>query len=308
MSFETLRRRALNGPAMGARWSAVFHAPENFDDGALALALQEALEAVELQMSAWRPESDIERFNRAPPGVWRALPQNLLTVLEAAMEIGALSGGAFDIGVGDLVNAWGLGAGSRTPDSTMPVGYTAPTLQIDMRGLRARKFSRQRLDLSGIAKGFGVDELARVMRAFGLSSWLVGIDGEMRACGHKADGRPWAVGHERPGRDARELMGVIALQDCAVATSGNYRHVVEVEGHTLSHTIDPRRGAPLVNDLACVSVLAPSAMVADAWATALMVLGAEQGVRLARRLGLEAILVANAGDLVMSRDDARAGA
>ncbi|MCW2285992.1 thiamine biosynthesis lipoprotein [Rhodoblastus acidophilus] len=249
-------------------------------------------------MSAWRPDSDIERFNRAPPGVWCDLPKNLLTVLEAAMEIGALSDGAFDIGVGDLVKAWGLGAGSRTPEADKPIGYKAPTLQIDRRGLRARKFSRQRLDLSGIAKGFGVDELARVMRAFGLSSWLVGIDGEMRACGQKADGRPWAVGHERPGRAARELMGVIELKNCAVATSGNYRHVVEAEGRLLSHTIDPARGAPLVNDLASVSVLADSAMVADAWATALMVRGVEAGVTLARRMGLEAIFVTGAGDLV----------
>jgi len=298
------RKRALNGPAMGARWSSVFYAPDGCDEPALARALRDAVEAVEAQMSAWRPESDIERFNRAGVGVWHELPENLLTVLGAAMEIGALSGGAFDIGVGDLVHAWGLGAGSRTPDMTK-IGarsFRPPqSLQIDWAGRRARKFSVQRIDLSGIAKGFGVDELARVMRAFGIDNFLVGIDGEMRASGRKPDGGAWAIGHERPGR-ARELMGVIELKNCAVATSGNYRHVVEVSGRALSHTIDPRSGAPLENDLASVTVLAPSAMVADAWATALMVLGAAEGGRKARALGLEAIFVTNGGEVLLTRE------
>jgi thiamine biosynthesis lipoprotein len=260
--------------------------------------LQAAVDAVEAEMSAWRPDSDLERFNAAPVGEWRALPNNLLTVLQTAMEIGALSGGAFDIGVGDLVKAWGLGAGSRRPDAAGIAALAArtafappQTLQIDLPGRRARKFAPRRLDLSGIAKGFGVDELARAMRAFAVPSWLVGIDGEMRARGRKPDGRLWALGHERPDRDARAAMGVIELDDCAVATSGNYRHLVEWDGRVFSHTIDPRRGAPLDNDLASVTVVAPDAMTADAWATALMVLGAADGPRLARRLGLNAIFV-----------------
>ena len=138
------------------------------------------------------------------------------------------------------------------------------------------------------------------MTEFGVSSWLVGIDGELRAEGRKADGRPWVVGHERPSRDARALMGVIELCDCAVATSGNYRHVVEVGGRLVSHTIDPRRCAPLGNDLASVTVLAPTAMAADGWATALMVLGRERGARLAASLGLRAVLVTNDGEVVAS--------
>jgi thiamine biosynthesis lipoprotein len=157
-----------------------------------------------------------------------------------------------------------------------------------------------RLDLSGIAKGFGVDELARVMRAAGLSSWLVGIDGEMRAAGGKPDGNPWAVGHERPDRDTRSLMGVIELDDSAVATSGDYRHVVEIDGGRHAHTIDPRRDAPLANNIASVTVVAPTAMAADAWATALMVLGGEAGAVLARRVGVSAIFVSKQGDTQFS--------
>ena len=151
------------------------------------------------------------------------------------------------------------------------------------------------LDLCGIAKGFGVDEMARVMDAFGIRSWLVGIDGEMRARGVKPDGEPWAVAHERPDRHCRAAMGVIELTDMAVATSGNYRRWIEVDGRFLSHTMDPATGAPLENSIASVSVLAPTCMAADAWATALLVLGAETGTRLAETSRMGAIIVLSDG-------------
>jgi thiamine biosynthesis lipoprotein len=151
------------------------------------------------------------------------------------------------------------------------------------------------LDLSGIAKGFGVDEMARVMDAFGIRSWLVGIDGEMRARGLKPDGVPWAVAHERPDRHSREAMGVIELTDMAVATSGNYRHWVEMDGTLLSHTMDPGTHRPIANGIASVSVLATTCMAADAWATAFMVLGAEAASRLAADLGMGTIFVFDDG-------------
>ena len=300
-------RRALNGRAMGARWSAVFIAGPDLDEVALARRLQEAVDAVEQEMSPWRESSDVERFNRAPVGAWVRLPTNLFRVIEAALEIGDLSGGALDVGVGDLVEAWGLGAGSRSPNPSAIAALAArtvfrppQTLQMDRASQSARRLAPLRIDLSAIAKGFGVDELARVMKEFGVSSFLVGIDGEMRAAGVKSDGRPWAVGHERPDPEARALMGVIELDDCAVATSGNYRHVATVAGRTVSHTMDPRRNAPLDNDLASVTVLAPTAMAADAWATALMVLGRDRGTALARDLGLRVVFVTNDGDVVAS--------
>jgi len=308
MSTDTLqraglKRRAINGPAMGARWSAVFYANESFDAAVLAADLQQAVDDVEREMSAWRPDSDVERLNRAPVGVWTDVPRNLMRVLQEALLVGELSGGAFDIGVGDLVKAWGLGAGSRTPDAggiaSLSGRHWSPppqSLQLDPVALKARKLAPLRLDLSGIAKGFGVDELDRVMTAAGLSSWLVGIDGEMRASGRKPDGKSWSVGHERPSLDKRSLMGVIELDDCAVATSGDYRHGVEIDGRRHAHTIDPRRATPLANDLASVTVLAPTAMAADAWATALMVLGAQAGSALARRIGLLAIFVNKEGE------------
>ena len=300
-----LRRRALNGPTMGSRWSAVFWAADDVDAAALGRSLQGAVDRVEQQMSTWRPDSDLERLNAAPIGAWVEIPRELSIVLAAALEIGHLSDGTFDIGVGDLVRAWGFGGGCRAPDAGLiasvagRASFEPPkTLQLDVTSCRARRRARQRLDLSGIAKGFGVDELARQAQEFGLDSWLVGIDGEMRAMGLKPDGHPWAVAHEKPDPGERAILGVFELSGAAVATSGAYRHTVEVDGRSLSHTMDPRRGAPLENDLAAVTVLAETCMAADAWATALMVAGADHGLELASRLGLAALLVRADGRLM----------
>lgn len=290
---------------MGSRWSALFYARDEGDEAALARRLQGAVERVEQQMSAWRGDSDLQRLNGTPVGTWVEIPRELMHVLATALEIGDLSHGAFDIGVGDLVRAWGFGGGARTPDGGRIAALTGrpslrppQQLQLDAPRLRARRLAPVRLDLSGIAKGFGVDELAREMTAAGHTSWLVGIDGEMRAAGVKPDGRPWAVAHERPTPGAREILGVLDLSGAAVATSGAYRHRAEVGGRIVSHTMDPARGGPLDNDLASVTVLAETCMAADAWATALLVRGAGEGPELAKRLRLAALFVRRDGEVI----------
>lgn len=297
-----LVRRAVNGPAMGARWSAIFFAPVGFDESRLAAALAAAIEEVEAQMSSWRSTSDLARLNRAPIGVWVDLPAGLFEVLEAALEIGRQSDGAFDVGVGDLVGAFGFGGGSHTPDAARiaatigrPSFEPPKTLELDRTNRRARRLAPMTVDLSGIAKGYGVDRMAAVMGDFAVASFLVGIDGEMRAGGRKPDGSAWVVGQERPDRGARDLLGVIELTQAAVATSGTYRHVAEIGGRTVSHTMDPATGRPLEGDLAQVTVVAESCMLADAWATALLVARLDAGLALARRRGLTAFLVDTAG-------------
>ena len=297
-----LVRRTLNGPTMGTRYSAVFFAPERTDTDALAAALFAAVDRVDRQMSTWKADSDLNRLNNAPVGDWVAIPRELTTVLAASLRIGRASNGLFDIGVGDLVAAWGFGSAGPGPDVdriTALAGQARPTtteaLELDEAGRRARKHAPLSLDLSGIAKGYGVDEMARVMETFAVPSWLVGIDGEMRAKGLKPGGLPWAVALERPERGTRDAMGVIELTDMAVATSGNYRHWVDIDGETLSHTMNPKTGAPLKNSLASVSVLAATCMEADAWATVLMVLGEKAGQLTAKKRGIDAIFVQHDG-------------
>lgn len=284
---------------MGTRWTALFHAAPGFDPAPVQAALQAAVDAVDAQMSTWKPDSALMRLNRAPVGEWQDIPADLAQVLALGLAIGRASGGAFDIAMGDAVRAWGFGPDAADPQA-IRAAMQAPRRPahevLELDGTRARKTAPLTLDLNGIAKGHGVDRLTQVLQDHGIPAALTGIDGEMRATGLRPDGRPWTIAVEAPDRARRAPHSVLALQDAAVATSGDYRHWVTVQDRTLSHTMDPGRGAPLLASPASVTVVAPGCAMADAWATALMVLGAEAGARLARQIGLDA--------LILTRDDA----
>ena len=294
-----LIRQTLNGPTMGIRWSALFHAAPGFDPTPVQAALQAAVDAVDAQMSTWRPDSDLMRLNAAPVGAWQDIPADLARVLTIGLAIGRASGGAFDIGQGDAVRAWGFGPATADPQAireAMRAPHRPAHEVLELDGGRVRKMAPISLDLNGIAKGYGVDRLAEVLSSYGILDALVGIDGEMRALGLRPDGTPWTIAVEVPERDRRAPHSILTLQDAAVATSGDYRHWVTVQGRDLSHTMDPARGAPLLAPPASVTVIAPTCAEADAWATALMVKGVEAGADVARKAGLDALFLA--------RDDA----
>jgi thiamine biosynthesis lipoprotein len=287
-------RIALNGPTMGTRWQATFCAEPGTDTCAVQTALQSAVDEVDAQMSTWKPDSDLMRLNAAPVGDWVAVPWRLAAVLRLGLEIGRASGGAFDIGMGDAVAAWGFGPGAAVSEgirTAMAVRRHPAHEVLEIDGVRVRKSVSIAIDLNGIAKGYGVDRLAETLRDHGIADALVGIDGEMRALGLRPDGAPWTIAVEAPDPARRTPHSILALQDAAVATSGDYRHWVEVQGRRLSHTMDPSRGAPLVAPPASVTVVARSCAEADAWATALMVLGPDRGAALARRRGLDALFL-----------------
>ena len=295
MSIEA-KRQALNGPTMGTRWSALFYTTEAFDPGPVRDALQAAVDEVDAQMSTWKPDSDLMRLNAAPAGARMKVPKRLMEALRLALDIGRASGGAFDIGMGDAVVAWGFGPAAADQhlirnalDAARQPAHAV--LELDVPNARVRKAMPITLDLNGIAKGYGVDRLAETLHDFGISSGLVGIDGEMRALGLRPNGRPWAIAIEAPDADRRASHSLLALQDAAVATSGDYRNVVTVQGQRLSHTMDPITGAPLRSSPASVTVVARSCAEADAWATALMVLGSKTGGELAARHGLDVLFL-----------------
>jgi thiamine biosynthesis lipoprotein len=279
---------------MGTRWTALFHASPSFDVDPVRAALQAAVDEVDAQMSTWKPDSELMRLNAAPVGIWQAVPARLLEVFDLARDIGRAAGGAFDMGLGDAVVAWGFGAHEADPThirAAMARHRTKTALEIDVAGVRVRKTADITLDLNGIAKGYGVDRLVDTLVALGIPASLVGIDGEMRAVGSRPDGAPWTIAVEAPDPDIRGPHSVLALQDAAVATSGDYRHWVEVQGRRLSHTMDPSLGAPLLAPPASVTVIAQTCAEADAWATALMVLGVDAGATLARQRGLDALFL-----------------
>ncbi|HTM76248.1 MAG TPA: FAD:protein FMN transferase [Devosia sp.] len=295
------KRHALNGPTMGTRWSALFYTTDGLDLKPIQDALQAAVDEVDAQMSTWKPDSDLMRLNAGKVGEWVGVPDQLMDVLRFGLDIGRASDGAFDIGMGDAVKAWGFGPGAADQRLIraaldFPRRAAHEVLELDSNSARARKTAPGALDLNGIAKGYGVDRLAETLHSFGISSALVGIDGEMRALGPRPDGQPWTIAVEAPDPDRRAPHSILALHDAAVATSGDYRHWFVVGGRRLSHTMDPHRGAPLMTSPASVTVVARTCAEADAWATALMVLGSEAGVKLARRLGLDALFLLREGE------------
>jgi FAD:protein FMN transferase len=285
---------ALGGSTMGTRWSTLID--DIAIDPALQARLQAAMDEVDAQMSTWKPDSDLMRLNAAPLDIWVPLPHRLLAVLEAGLAISRQTAGAFEMNIFDAVRAWGFG-----PDaidlpairaaSSVPRIPSSEALELDIAHGCARKSAALALDLSGIAKGYGVDRIAETLREHGHAHALCTIDGEVRAIGTRRDGTPWAVAIALPDAAATARHSLVALEDMAVATSGDYRHFVTVGATRLSHTMDPRRGAPLVAAPASVTVLSRSCMMADAMATALMVMGDGPGIVFANVHAISALFL-----------------
>lgn len=274
----------LGGPTMGTSWSAhVVDPPAGCAD-----AIEAVLARVIAAMSNWEAASDINRFNRTPVGQWMPLPPDMMTVLRAGLDMARLSGGAFDPAIGHIVGRWGFGPAGDAPD------IAAPWTAIETDGDKARRLADVALDFSGIAKGFAVDAVASELRARGVARFLIEIGGELRGDGVKPDIQPWWVDVEAPMGLSVPVLRV-ALCGLAVATSGDYRRYRMDGGRRLSHSMDPATGAPIAHDVASVTVLHDSAMMADAWATAITVMGHERGMALATRHGLAARLVRRDG-------------
>jgi len=270
---------------MGTDWSVrIVDAPPKTEQ-----AIHATLARIIAQMSNWEAASDISRFNAAPVGQWMDLPADLLTVLRAGLDMARLSGGAFDPALGRMVDGWGFGPAGLSGLSRLP-RHTAPWTAIEVADGRARRTADVTLDFSGIAKGFAVDALAQALRDLGAVDFLVEIGGELRGQGIRPDMQPWWVDIETPPGLSLPTLRV-ALCGLSVATSGDYRRFREEAGDRLSHSIDPATGAPIANGVASVTVLHDSTIGADAWATAITVLGHERGMALATLHGIAACLI-----------------
>ena len=297
-----LTRHVLNGPTMGTRWSVLFFARPGVALAPIQTALQQAVDEVDAQMSLWKPDSDLMRLNRAPPGTWVDLPAPLAGVLALGLAVGRASDGAFDVGLGDAVQAWGFGP-QAADAAAIRTALTRPRQPahalLELSGLKACKHGALHLDLNGIAKGYGVDVVSRWLRRNGIDAALVEVGGELHGYGLKPDGQPWRVLVESaPEEDAGADYPprVLALDDLAVATSGDRWHHFERDGVSYSHTLDPRSHAPVSRAAAAVTVIARDAMHADAWATALTVMGAEQGLAFAKTQDLAARFITRTGN------------
>ena len=298
------RELAITGPTMGTTFNVKVVTDDLTEANRehLTRLVREALDGVDEHMSTYRSESEIERFNRGDTQPFAA-SQDLLEVVAEAQRLARLTGGAFDVTVGPLVDIWGFGppGAAETPDEETLRELVAVTgfeqLEVDIEGGKLRKaWADCRIDLSAIAKGFAADRVSEGLAQQELPHHMVEVGGEVRARGFNGSGQVWRIGIERPTVVGRSVQLVVPLADLSLATSGDYRNFVERDGVRISHTIDPRTGRPISHNLASVSVIHASCMTADGLATALSVLGPDEGYELAERQDIPAYFLVRVAD------------
>jgi FAD:protein FMN transferase len=301
--------RVLQGSTMGTTWTVrLATLPPGQDEAGLRDGIEAVLAMVNAQMSTYREDSLVSRFNRLPAGASLEMPMELQVVLQAALDLAEDSGGAYDPTVGPLVNLWGFGP---DPDRDIAPDEAAITEVRSRVGWHRLAWDRQSaqlvqpggvyLDLSSIAKGYAVDRVLEYVVAQGVQGVLVDIGGDARTAGRKPDGRAWRIAIERPVPGPRAVQRVLEPGDRAVATSGSYRNFFEAGGRRYSHTIDPRTGYPVAHDLVSVTVVHDSCLQADALATALGVLGPEQGYDHAVQRGLAVLFLLQRDGRIVER-------
>ncbi|CAN5291886.1 FAD:protein FMN transferase [soil metagenome] len=271
---------------MGTTWSAAFTHPRVGAEPALA-TVQAALDGVVAQMSPWEPGSDLNRYNRAPAGAWIDLPDDLLFVLDASLQIAAQTDGAFDPTLGALTDLWGFGpvafrGAPPTADEVAAAVAVSGWRRLMREGSRLLQPGGLGLDLGGVAKGFGVDKAVDALLALGVANALVEVGGELKGVGAKPDGSPWWAAVEADEAGA-EPDTVAALSGWALATSADHRRAFIHDGLRYGHTLDPAAGVPRRTPTLSASVLHTSCMLADAYATAALVMAPEAALRLAER-------------------------
>lgn len=292
----------LSGETMGTHWRVRFVPATKSGRQQIEAVIQTALDQIVRQMSSWLPQSELCRFNAAPTGTAMPLSAEFAEVLQAALELARDSGGAYDPTAAPLVDLWGFGPAPRLqampPDAAIAAAREATgwqRLRFDRASGHAIQPGGLRLDLSSIAKGYGVDQVCEVLRAHGIEHFLVEIGGELRGQGCKPDGMPWWVDLEHTAGETCAPLR-LALHDLAIASSGDALQHFIVDGRRYSHTIDPRSGWPVPDTIAAVTVLHRQCMRADALATAIYVLGADAGFRYARDRDIAARLVRRTDD------------
>jgi thiamine biosynthesis lipoprotein len=295
----------LQGHSMGTTWSVQAYAPPDLGAARLQAAIARELDHAIALFSTWHAHSEVARFNAAPAGSWRFSPP-CWALLDDSLAWARASGGAVDPTLGALVALWGFGPAGprRAPLAPIPAQDAVQAalqasgwhrLQADAAQRTLRKPAGLRLDLSGIAKGWAVDQVSARLEREGARAHLVEIGGELKARGLKHDLQPWWVALEDGDDDAPATGSRLALVDMAVATSGDYRRHIAHGGRRYAHTLDGRSGWPVAHGVAAVTVLHARAAQADALATALTVMPPAQALAWADRQGLAARITLRTG-------------
>jgi thiamine biosynthesis lipoprotein len=287
----------IQGEALGTTWTVKSSEPATSEsEQALRTVVVDALRLVDEQMSTYRPDSNLMSLNAATAVDGFGVPEQLGEVLTEALVVASASGGAFDVTIGPAVRAWGFGPDkTATPPSSEVLQALTSYVGSDKLRLEGSTVYKAHpaleIDLSAIAKGYAVDLIAERLAGEGRINLMVEVGGEIVARGSNPAGKPWRLGIETPTSEGREVLKVVPLNNAAMATSGDYRNYYEVDGKRVSHLIDPRTMRPIEHSLASVTVIHQRCSTADAWATALSVLGEDDGFLLAEAQGLQAFFI-----------------
>jgi len=288
----------FQGGTMGTTWSVKLISEESVEESDLQIGIQAVLDNVDSKMSNWVSSSDVSEFNMAGSGCWAVSPETL-EVVALSQSISALSDGLFDATLEPLIELWGFGAefrsdqipeGEAVQQNLAMVGYQK--LRIN-EGELCKDVDELFLNLSATAKGYAVDLTMEYLASLGYHDILVEVGGEIRGLGLNRNGEFWRVGIESPldGLMSGAIQEEVSLENQALATSGDYRNYFMHEGVRYSHIIDARTGFPVPQELASVTVRHDSSAWADGWATALLAMGAEEGLELAEQQELAVYLI-----------------
>ena len=281
----------LSGDTMGTTFNIVAIG-NDLDETALGTAVQDTLAHVNAKMSNWDPNSEVSTFSASTDTGPISISDEFALVIEAANDVHAKSDGTFDVTLGPLIELWGFGP--RTPEDPVPddadidaaldaVGQ-ARLLKLDREaGTLAKTDPAVGINLSAIAKGYGIDAVAATLQQAGIENYMVEIGGDLVAKGENDKGEAWRIGVEKPETGTQNIQLIVPLNNLGMATSGDYKNFFEQDGVRYSHIIDPTTGRPITHRTTSVTVLADNAMLADAWATAMLALGQERGLELAEQ-------------------------
>ncbi|MEM9012446.1 MAG: FAD:protein FMN transferase [Pseudomonadota bacterium] len=291
----------FGGETMGTTYTVIaLDSTGELEVETVQAAVEEALARVNAIMSNWDPNSEISQFNSSESTAPVAISAELAEVMDAANTVHDQSLGRFDVTLGPLIELWGFGA--RTAESPVPadeaiaaaldvVGQRDVLTLTDAPATLEKLHAGTTVYLAAIAKGYGVDVVGATLEEFGVDNYMVEIGGDLLTAGTNPDGAQWRIGIERPDAANRTVEEVVEMSDLGMATSGDYRNYFEEDGVRYSHIIDAETGRPITHTTASVTVLAESAMMADAWATALLALGQERGLPIADQNNLAAFFI-----------------
>lgn len=293
----------ISGPAQGSTFTVSFWSEQELDKTSLETQLKDELDRIDLLMSNYRPDSVIEAFNAQQSQEPIEVGEELVQLVEIARQVSAYSEGCYDLTVKPYFELWGFRGDKLTKPSTEQIQALKQSIGLDKVSSKEGSLTKLepalRVDVSSIAQGYTVGQLAKILDKAGIQNYLVEVGGELVSKGKKPEAKAWRVAIEKPLPDSQKLQKIISVQQSeplSIMTSGTYRHFYDQDGVRYSHVLDARTGTPVTHDTVSTTILIPDPTWGDAWSTAFLCMGSEQGLKVADELKLPVLFIDQQGD------------